>query len=216
MRNASLWNRMRPPAKATCLCTLLAAASLIAAGHSSPAVADASPPILSVSDTGQPSAPVIVGQPSLTIASSATCEAPFTTELASTCPRGTWPALGESWGPIENAAGGDTLQFTFTAPMTKVTVASTSNYPPGLTNPSGEAVPNYDVLGVTSASGGPTSWTVALPQWDVRSISGYTFSVVAQDAEGSHDYAPIAANHITQQGLASMPARPAQCLLVVL
>jgi hypothetical protein len=190
MRETSLWCRTRLSAKARRLHMLLGvAAGFVAAGCSSSAIADASPPILSVSDMGQPSAPVIVGQPALTVASSGTCEAPFTIESASTCPTGTWPALGGSWGPIENAAGGDTLQLTFTATVTKVTVASTSNYTPGLTNPSGEPVPNYDVLGATSASGGQTTWMVTLPQWDARAISGYTFSVVAQDAEGSHDYA---------------------------
>jgi hypothetical protein len=113
-----------------------------------------------------------------------------------------WPALGEAWGSIENAAGGDTIQLVFTAPVTHVTVASTSNYQPGLTNPSGEAVPNYDVLGVTQASGASKTWTVLLPQWDVRAISGYTFSVVVQDEAGYHDYAlmlksPRFANEVT-------------------
>jgi hypothetical protein len=187
MCSASLWCVMRRQrSRTTRLCTFAMATFVASCYASALAVADA--PSLSVVNLGQPSAPVIAGQPPLTVTSSGTCEVAFTLESEPACPPGTWPALGGAWGPIENAAGGDTLQLTFTAPVTKITVASTSDYPPGFTNPSGELVSNYDVLGVTSASGGPTTWTVALPKWDVRAISGYTFSVVAQDAEGSHDY----------------------------
>jgi hypothetical protein len=142
-----------------------------------------------VSDLGQPSAPVIVGQPPLTVASSGTCEAPFTVATQAACPPGTWPALGTTWGPIEDVAGGDELQLTFSSPVSIVTVASTSNYTPGLTNPSGQPVPNYDVLAPASAQ--PTSatvWQLTLPSLDVRAAGGYTFSVVAADTSGDHDY----------------------------
>lgn len=204
MYSASLWSRTRPSAKARRLLMLLAAASVVVTGYTGSSVADASTPTLSLSDMGQPSAPVIVGQPALTVAPSGTCEAPFTIETESACPPGNWPGLGTTWGPVEDVAGGDELQLTFSSPVSSVIVASTSNYPPGLTNPSGQAVPNYDVLAPTAAqSASSTVWHVTLPSLDIRAISGYTLSVVADDTSGDHDYAltirsPRYANELTK------------------
>jgi hypothetical protein len=89
-------------------------------------------------------------------------------------------------------AGGDTLRLEFSAPVTAVGVGSTSNYEPGLHDPDGKAISNYDVIPESSATptSDPSVWHTTLPPLDARAIStiGYTFSVVAQDGSGYHDY----------------------------
>jgi hypothetical protein len=158
-----------------------------------PALARADGPLLTVSDLGQSSAPVEVGQPPFEVPPRGSCIYPFTMETESACPAGTWPLLGERWGSIEDVAGGDALRLEFAAPVSAVTIASTSNYVPGLHDPDGNPIPNYDVIAESSAT--PTSdpriWQATLPQLDARAIStnGDTFSVVAQDGSGHHDYA---------------------------
>jgi hypothetical protein len=82
---------------------------------------------------------------------------------------------------------------------------------PGLHDPDGKAIPNYDVMAESSAapSTSPAIWEVTLPPLDYRAIStiGYTFSVVARDGSGYHDYpfgirAPRYANELTKCGSA--------------
>jgi hypothetical protein len=142
---------------------------------------------LTVSDLGQAAIPVL--SPDTVGASAAgSCGEPFT--LKSHCPAGSWPELGGEWGSALLVAGGDTLAMQFNAAASAVTVASTSNYPPGLTDPSGNPIANYDVLNATdaSATGDPTSWQVTLPTLDARAMSGYTFSVVAVQEGVPRDY----------------------------
>lgn len=168
-------------------------------------------PVLTVTNLGQPSAPVEVAQSPLTVGPTADCAHPFTLAGESACPPGTWPPLGQQWGPIENVAGGDTLRLEFATPVLAVKVGSTSNYPPGLADPDGKAVSNYDVISESSAlaTSDPRVWLTTLPALDARAISshGYTFSVVAEDPLGYHDYpfgirSPRYANESTKCGTA--------------
>jgi hypothetical protein len=167
------------------LATLVLLAALTTAAR-----ADA--PALRVTNLGQSSAPVEVGQPPLDIAAAGSCAFPFTLANESACPAGTWPPLGRRWGSIEDVAGGDTLRLAFSSPVTTVKVGSTSNYTPGLRDPDGKPLSNYDVVPETSAvsTADPSVWLTTLPPLDARAISsdGYTFSVVAQDGSGYHDY----------------------------
>jgi hypothetical protein len=172
-------------------CILLGTLAVFLLSLAVPAQADS--PTLSVTNLGQPSAPVEVGQPPITISATANCAYPFTLANESACASGIWPQLGRQWGPIEHVAGGDTLRLGFSAPVSSVTTSSTSNYARGLRDPDGNTIPNFDVLPEASAvpTGEQTVWTIALPTLDYRAIStqGYTFSVVAQDDSGHHDYA---------------------------
>jgi hypothetical protein len=168
-------------------------------------------PSLTVTNLGQAGAPVEVGQAPIVLASTNGCAQPFTLANESACPPGAWPPLGQQWGPIENVAGGDTLRLAFGAAVSSVSVASTSNYPPGLADPDGKPIANYDVLAESPAAptSDPAVWLATLPPLDARAIStnGYTFSVVAQDEGGHHGYpfgirAPRYANEATQCGRA--------------
>jgi hypothetical protein len=170
-------------------------------------VARAQGPTLTVSNLGQSSAPIEVGQPPFEVPPAGSCAFPFTLANESACPAGIWPPLGRRWGAIEDVAGGDTLRLEFAAPVSAVTVGSTSNYEPGLHDPDGKAIGNYDVIAESPAAptSDPSAWTVTLPPLDVRAIStdGYTFSVVAQDGSGYHDYpfgirSPRYANELTK------------------
>jgi hypothetical protein len=170
---------------------LLGALVVLLLASTVPAQADS--PSLSITNLGQPSAPVQVGQPPITILATASCAYPFTLTNESACVPGTWPQLGRQWGPIEHVAGGDTLRLELPVAVSSVTASSTSNYERGLHDPDGNAIPNFDVLSEASAvpTGEQGVWTIALPSLDYRAISthGYTFSVVAQDDSGYHDYA---------------------------
>lgn len=152
--------------------------------------AAAESPTLTVSNLGQSSIPVDPGQTALTVPPTGECPTPFTPEAEAACPPGTWPSLGGVWAPTEHAAGGDTLRFTFSSPVSAVSVASTSNWTPGQFLPSGEPIRNYDVVGATSAA--PTSeatdWLFTLPALNLQAMNGFTFSVVAEDGSGYHDY----------------------------
>lgn len=158
--------------------------------------ARAAGPMLSVTNLGHAAAPVVVGQPPLAIAPAGECAHPFTLAGEAACPPGTWPPLGApswapgGWAPTEDVAGGDTLQLAFSGPMTSVVVGSTSNYGPGLQDPEGRAIANYEVVpeSPATATADPAVWQVALPPLDYRAIGGYTFSVVGQDGSGFHDY----------------------------
>jgi hypothetical protein len=165
--------------------------ALVLATLSAPA-ARAAGPSLKVTNLGQESAPVEVGQPAIEIAATNGCAHPFTLANESACPPGTWPPLGRQWGLIEDVAGGDTLRFEFSSPVAAVSVGSTSNYEPGLHDPDGKSIPNYDVMPESAAvaSGDPAVWQVTLPPLDARAITGqgYTFSVVAQDESGFHGF----------------------------
>ena len=149
-------------------------------------------PTLTVTNLGQESAPVGVGQPPIEIVAANGCAHPFTLANEFACPPGTWPPLGRQWGLIEDVAGGDTLSFEFSAPVSAVAVGSTSNYEPGLRDPDGAPVSNYDVVPEASAvaTSDPAVWLTTLPPLDVRAISshGYTFSVVALGASGQHGF----------------------------
>jgi hypothetical protein len=159
-------------------------------------LARAEGPTLTVTDLGQESAPVGVGQPPLPVSSTASCAHAFTLANEGACPPGTWPPLGRSsfdpggWGPSEHVAGGDTLRLAFSTPVLSVAVGSTSNYEPGLHDPDGGAIPNFDVIPESPATAtvDPAVWLVTLPPLDVRAIGGYTFSVVGEDESGFHDY----------------------------
>jgi hypothetical protein len=169
---------------------LLAGALVVMFAHAGGAAANG--PSLTVTNLGQPTAPVEVGQAPIGIAAAGSCASPFTLANQAACPAGTWPPLGQPWGQILNVAGGDGLRLEFSGPVTAVKVGSTSNYEPGLTDPDGNPVANYDVVPETSAvaTPDPKVWAVGLPPLDARAISsqGYTFSVVAEDGSGSHDY----------------------------
>jgi hypothetical protein len=168
-------------------------------------------PSLRVTNLGQASAPVEVGQPPLEIASKAACAYPFTIANEGACAAGTWPPLGQRWGLIEDVAGGDTLRLEFSSPVTEVKVASTSNYEPGLKDPDGKPISNYDVMPESNAAptSDPAVWLITLPALDARAISssGFTFSVVVEDGSGYHDYpfgirSPRYANELTECGIA--------------
>lgn len=175
------------------------------------AQARADGPTLRVTNLGQSSAPVEVGQPPFDVAATGSCAHPFTLANESGCPAGTWPALGTQWGAIEDVAGGDTLRLEFSSAVASVLVGSTSNYQPGLNDPDGTAISNYDVVPESAATAtvDPAVWLTTLPPLDARAISshGYTFSVVAQDGSGYHDYpfgirSPRYANELTKCGIA--------------
>jgi hypothetical protein len=152
--------------------------------------AAADPPALSISNLGQDSIPIDAGQPAFLVLPTGECPTPFTLEAAAACPTATWPSLGGIWAPTEYVAGGDALSFTFTSPVSAVAVASTSNWAPGQFTPSNEPIRNYDVVGPTSAT--PTSeattWHFTLPTLNLQAMNGFTFSVVAEDSAGYHDY----------------------------
>jgi hypothetical protein len=170
------------------LAAIAAVATIVALAAASSSAA----PSLTVTDLGQPSAPVEVGQAPVEVSPAGSCPTPFT--LAAACPVGSWPALGGPWGPTLDVAGGDVLGLAFPVPVSDVVVASTTNFPPGLVDPSGTAVANRDVMAATPAvaTSDPSSWTVALPPLDRIAMGGLTFSVVASDgAGGSYDY-PLA------------------------
>lgn len=178
-------------------------------GFALTAAARADGPVLRVSNLGQSSAPVEVAQPPFDLVATASCAYTFTVANEGACPAGTWPPLGNAWGQIEDIAGGDALRLEFSAPVASVAVSSTSNNQPGLHDPSGNAIPNYDVLAESPATGtgDPAVWSVTLPQLDARATSpqGYTFSVVAHDESGYHDYpfgirSPRYANEQTRCG----------------
>jgi hypothetical protein len=173
------------------------------------AAARADGPVLRESNLGQSSAPVEVAQPPFDVVATASCAYTFTVANEGACPAGTWPPLGQAWGQIEDVAGGDILRLEFSTPVSSVAVSSTSNYQPGLHDPSGNAIPNYDVLAESPATGtgDPAVWSATLPQLDARATSpqGYTFSVVAHDELGYHDYpfgirSPRYANEQTRCG----------------
>lgn len=150
-------------------------ASLVAAGSASGA-----PPRLTVAELGQPGIPPDPSVVPVTVsARDASCAVPLT--LESTCSPTAWPKLGGSWGPIVGVAGGDLLRFSFSGAVNDVIVASTTNL----------RFANADMVTPIHAAqaGSPTTWVVTLPILDRRSITPLTFSVVATDAAGSHDYA---------------------------
>jgi hypothetical protein len=193
-----------PKAIGLAACTMSLWAALVA-------TADAAGAVMRVTDLGQVSAPVEVGQPPIEIGPTAGCAHPFTLANEAACPAGTWPALGAAWGPIEDVAGGDTLRFEFSSPVSSVLIGSTSNYQPGLTDPDGRSIGNYDVVAesAATATSDPAVWLAALPPLDARAISsqGYTFSVVAQEGPAYFDYpfgirSPRYANETTKCGLA--------------
>ena len=121
MCSASLWSGMRRQRRTTTRLSMFVVASLLASCYGSAFVL-ADTPSLSVVNLGQPSATVIAGQPALTLASSGTCEVPFTLESESACLPGSWPTLGEAWGPTEDVAGGDQLRLTFSSAVSNVTI----------------------------------------------------------------------------------------------
>ena len=178
--------------RATVVVALVALGSLAltANAFASPSSLQAATPTLQVVDLGQVSQPVQVGQPPITILPSGDCRFPFTLRLRPVCSRGTWPSLGKKWAPTVNISGGDALSLLFSSPVSAVSVASTSNWRPGQFTPSHEPILNYPVLGPTTAtpSAEPTSWLVNLPQMNPQATNGYTFSVVAKDNRGYHDY----------------------------
>jgi hypothetical protein len=96
-------------------------------GFALTAVARADGPVLRVSNLGQSSAPVEVAQPPFDLVATASCAYPFTLANEAACPAGTWPALGQAWGQIEDVAGGDALRLEFSTPVSSVAVSSTSN-----------------------------------------------------------------------------------------
>ena len=170
----------------------LLALCVTAMAGAAPSVASADGPGLVVSNLGQESAPVEVGQPPIAVSATNSCEHPFTFANEAACAPGAWPPLGAPWGQIERVAGGDTLRLDFSGPVSSVSVGSTSNYEPGLRDPDGNPVGNYDVVAESgaSATSDPRVWLFTLPQLDVRAIgsAGYTFSVAAQDGAGFHGY----------------------------
>jgi hypothetical protein len=194
--------------EARCLAVGTAIGCLVL-GFALTAAARADGPLLRVSNLGQSSAPVEVAQPPFDLVATASCAYTFTVANEGACPAGTWPPLGKAWGQIEDVAGGDALRLEFSTPVSSVSVSSTSNYEPGLHDPSGNAIPNYDVLPETptTGTGDPAVWSATLPQLDARATSpqGYTFSVVAHDESGYHDYpfgirSPRYANEQTRCG----------------
>jgi hypothetical protein len=183
--------RMAGAAAGLVLCVLAVAAALAPTAAAAPA--------LTVTNLGQASVPSEVSQPPLGVSSRGSCPHPFTVAGESACPPGTWPPLGrpswtkegDRWSPTEDVAGGDTLQLSFSSPMAGVGVGSTSNFEPGLHDPDGNAIDNFDVISESpaSATADPAVWRVTLPPLDYRALGGYTFSVVGSDAGGFYDYA---------------------------
>jgi hypothetical protein len=157
---------------------------------STPAPAWISAPSLTVSDLGQAAIPT-VEEPPVTIAAGGSCASPFT--LGSSCPFGSWPALGTEWeGPRIQVAGGDQLELLFSGPVKGVVFAATLDWPPGMTDPSGRAIANEAVLAPSAAeaTSQPTRWLVGLP--DEAFLRTTAFSVVARDYSGAyHDYALV-------------------------
>jgi hypothetical protein len=107
------------------------------------------------------------------------------------CSAASWPGPGGQWSPTLTISEGDTLRLTFSGPVSDVTVASTTNYPVGLMDPSGKPVPNSDIISPTSATAtaNPTTWTVQVPNpLSALASSPVPFAVVADDAGEAHDY----------------------------
>jgi hypothetical protein len=176
---------------------VLALCGLVLAAALAP-IARADAPTLTVTNLGQASAPIGVAQPPLGVSSRGSCPHPFTIAGESACPPGAWPPLGrpswtagDRWSPTEDVAGGDTLQLSFSSPMASVSVGSTSDFEPGLHDPDGKAIDNFDVIPESSASSTADAaiWWVSLPPLDYRALGGYTFSVVGGDVGGFYDYA---------------------------
>jgi hypothetical protein len=186
------WGRMARASAGLAICMLALAVEIAP-------TASADAPTLTVTNLGQAAAPTEVPQPPLGVSSRGGCAHPFTLADEAACPAGVWPPLGsptwdtsrDRWSPSEHVAGGDTLQLLFSSPVASVVVGSTSNYEPGLHDPDGKAISNYDVIPESSAT--PTAdaatWRVTLPAFDYRALNGYTFSVVGGDSSGFHDYA---------------------------
>jgi hypothetical protein len=161
--------------------------------------ADADVMSVVVSNLGQPGLESTVPQPPVITTDRGGCANVFDADQANgvaECPAGTWPAPDAGWGPGVDVSAGDTLQLSFSSGVSAVTVAVTSQLPlGGLTDPSGVHHLNVNLLGPQPAT--PTSdplvWSVAIPDPTLitRQAMGAPapFSIVATDAQGSHDFA---------------------------
>jgi hypothetical protein len=128
---------------------------------------------------------------------------------AATCPAGSWPEPGDWQSPILAMEEGDTLRLTFSAPVSEVSYASTTDYPTGLTNPEGTPVPNTDIItpGSATPSANPDVWTAPIPNpLSPRAGSAVPFAVVARDATEYHDYSiRIESPYCVEPGVPLMP-----------
>jgi hypothetical protein len=170
---------------------LLGLYAIFALSLASASFADAdTPPGLVVTDEG----PGVVNAVGITASVGGVCADVYEAEQANgtaLCPANSWPAAGGSWSPTLTLSEGDTLRLTFGAAVSSVTFASTTNYPPGLTTPSGTAVLNSNVIPPSSATAtaDPDVWTVHIPNpLSALASSPVAFAVVARDATEDHDY----------------------------
>lgn len=171
------------------LVVALAVAMVAASG----AVASPAPSSVSVADLGQPMLMSSVPQPPVDAAARGVCAVPLDGAQAngtpSPCGSDAWPVLGGSWGPELQVAGGDTVQLTFDQPVGDVRVASTTDFPVGLTDPDGHPVPNDELMAPQTAqsTGDPSVWTAVLPVTADRRQR--TFSIVAGDGTVDANFA---------------------------
>jgi hypothetical protein len=171
-------------------CLLLGLCVIFVVSLASASFADADvAPSLVVTDEG----PGVVNTVGITAGTSGTCAYVYEAEQANggaMCPTGSWPGAGGQWLPTLTLSE-DTLRLTFSAPVSDVTLASTTNYPPGLTTPSGTSVPNSNMIPPTSATAtsDPDAWTVHVPNpLSALASSPVAFAVVARGATEDHDY----------------------------
>lgn len=142
-----------------------------------------------VVNAGQPAAQSASAPGPIELADRGDCASGRTIEEAngsqSPCPPGTWPAPGTAWAPTIRVASGDALDVSFGERVERLAVLLTSNYPPGLTTPDRQPVPNV-TLGEVIAS--PASedgrrWTLRVPALDRRAQSE-SFAVLSISALG--------------------------------
>jgi hypothetical protein len=167
------------------LCTIVA----LSLARVSFADADAAPGLVAT-DEG----PSVVNTIGVTASVGGVCADVYEAEQANgaaLCPANSWPGAGGQWLPTLTLSEGDTLRLTFSASVSNVTFASVTNYPHGLTTPSGTSVLNSNIIppATATATPNPAVWTVHVPDpLSVLASSPVTFAVVAHDATENHDY----------------------------
>jgi hypothetical protein len=171
------------------LLRVLGLLSVLVLGSASLANADTAPTLV-VTDEG----PGVVNTVGVTANTYGTCAYAYEARQgngAATCPAASWPEPGSQWPPILAMDEGDTLRLTFSSPVSEVIYASTTDYPTGLTDPSGEEVPNVNIIEPIHAkpTASPDVWTASIPKpLSPLASSAVPFAVVARDATEYHDY----------------------------
>lgn len=170
---------------------LLALCAIIALSLARVSLASADrAPSLVVTDEG----PGVVNTVGVTANVGGTCAEVYEAQQANgsaICSANSWPGAGSQWLPTLTLSEGDTLRLAFSASVSNVTFASVTNYPPGLTTPSGTPAPNSNVIppSMATITTNPDAWTAHIPNpLSGLASSPVTFAVVARDATEDHDY----------------------------